>query len=51
MLSILKFLAKASRQLIEERFTIVGDDMTRHAISVDDVCPDDVNNVFLLDFF
>jgi len=51
VLSEFEFLTEASHQLVEKWFAIVGDDISRHTISVDDVCPDEIDNVFLLDFF
>jgi len=51
VLSEFEFLTEASHQLVEEWFAIVGDDISRHTLSVDDVCPDEIDNVFLLDFF
>jgi len=51
VLSEFEFLTKASHQLVEEWFAIVGDDISRNTISVDDVCPDEVDNVLFLDFF
>ena len=51
MLSEFEFLTEASHQLVEQWFCIVGDDILRHTISVDDVCLDEVDNVLFLDFF
>jgi len=51
MLSKLEFLTKASHQFVEEWFAIVGDDISRNAISVDNVYLDEVDNILLLDFF
>ena len=51
MLSEFEFLTEASHQFVEEWFAIVDNDISRQIISVDDVCPDEVGNVLLLDFF
>jgi len=50
-LSEFEFLTEVSHQLVEEWFAIIGDDILRYAILVDDVCPDEVDKVHLLDFF
>jgi len=42
VLSEFGFLIEASHQLVEEWFAVVHDDISRHTISVDDVCSDEV---------
>jgi len=51
MLSKFELLTEASHQLVEEWFSIVGDDISRHALLVNVMCPDEVDNALLLDFF
>jgi len=51
VLSEFEFLTEASHQLVEEWFSILGNDISRDTISVDDVCPDEVDNILFLNFF
>ena len=51
MLSEFEFLIEASHQLVEEWFVVVSKDISRHIVLVDDVYPNEVNNVLFLDFF
>ena len=49
MLSEFEFLTEISHQLVEEWFAIVSDDISRHPILVNDVCPYEVDNVLFRD--
>ena len=44
------FLVKFVHKSIGELFSIVGDDVARHTISVDDMFLDETDDGFLLDF-
>ena len=47
MLGKLELLAQASHEAVEERFTVVGDDVPRYAIPIDNVSPYEVNDILL----
>jgi len=51
MLSKLEFLIEASHQLVKEWFAIVGDDVSRYTIAIDDVSSNKISNILVLDFF
>ncbi|KAB2623661.1 hypothetical protein D8674_039667 [Pyrus ussuriensis x Pyrus communis] len=44
------FLVELVHESVGELFFIVGDDVARHTISVDDMLLDEIDNNFLLDF-
>ncbi|KAB2597520.1 hypothetical protein D8674_000440 [Pyrus ussuriensis x Pyrus communis] len=46
----LVFLAKLVHESIGELFSVIGDDVVRHTISMDDMLFDETGNSFLLDF-
>jgi len=50
MLGKLELLAWASHEAVEEWLTVVDDDVPRYAILIDDVHPDEVNDIFLFYF-
>jgi len=45
MLGKLEFLAQASHHAVEEGLTINGDNVPRHTISIDNVCPCHVDHI------
>ena len=51
MLGKLEFLTKVSHQLVEEWFAIVSDDISRHAISINEMRPNEVDHILFLDLF
>ena len=44
------FLAELVHKLVGELFSIVGDDVARYTISMDDMLFDETDDSFLLDF-
>jgi len=50
MLGKLELFAQASHEVVEEWLTIVSDDVPRYAIPINNVHPDEVNNIFLFYF-
>jgi len=50
MLGKFELLTQASHEAIEEWLTIVGDDVPRYVIPIDNVHPDEVNDIFLFYF-
>ena len=50
MLGKLELLAQASHEAVEEWFTVVSDDIPWYAIPIDNVHPDEVNDIFLFYF-
>ena len=50
MVGKLELLAQASHEAIEELLTIVGDDIPRYTILVDNVRPNEVNDILLFYF-
>ena len=49
LLGKLKLFAQASHQAVEEGLTIIGDNVPRHTILIDNVCPYEVDRIFLFD--
>ena len=47
MLGKLELLTQASHEAVEEWFTVVGDDVPRYTIPIDNVRPYEVNDIFL----
>jgi len=50
MLGKFELLAQASHEAIDEWLTIVGDDVPRYAITIDNVHSNEINNIFLFYF-
>jgi len=50
MLGKLELLAQARHEAVEEWFTVVGDDVHRYVIPIDNVHPYEVNDIFLFYF-
>ena len=49
MLGKLKLLAQASHPAVKEGLTIIDDNVPRHTISIDNVCPYEVDHIFFFD--
>jgi len=45
-----KFLTKLSHQFVDERLAMICDNISRHAISIDGVHPNEVNSILILNF-
>jgi len=50
VLGKLELLAQVSHEVGEEWLTVVSDDIPRYTISIDNVRPDEVNDIFLFYF-
>jgi len=50
MLGKFKLLTHASHEAVKEWLTVVGDDVPRYAIPIDNVRPYEVNDIFLFYF-
>jgi len=51
MLGKLEFSTKDSNQFVNKWFAIINGDIWRHAIVINDVCPNEVDNILLLPYF
>ena len=47
MLGKLEFLTQASNEAVEEWLIVVGDDVPRYAVPIDNVHPNEVNDILL----
>jgi len=50
VLGKLELLAQVSHEAVEEWLTVVGGDVPRYAISIDNVRPDEVNDILFFYF-
>jgi len=50
MLGKLEFLTKVSHQFVDERFAIIGDNISRYAILINDVRPNEVDDILFFNF-
>ena len=49
VLAKLKLLAQANYHAVDEGLTIISDNVLRHTISIDSVCPYEVDHIFFFD--
>ena len=49
MLSELELLAEASHQVVQEGLSIIGDNVPRHTIPINNVRPYEVDHIFFFD--
>jgi len=49
VLGKLKLLTQASQQAVDEEVTIISDNVPPHTISIDNVCPYEVDDIFFFD--
>jgi len=50
VLAKLKLFAEGSHQLVDKWFVILSDNISRHAMSVDDMGSNKINKIFFFDF-
>jgi len=49
VLGKLKLLTQANQQAVNEGLTIISDNIPQHIISIDDVCPYEVDHIIFFD--